>query len=102
MSMNSDQMRDWVIKNSKFVKVEEGEPFIGTVEDAKAITKDSPSGESIEVIRFTLRTADGTAKTWDTRNGGIIDKMAGYMNRKVCLSCTGEGSKKRYNVEMEA
>lgn len=100
MAMSPEQLKEWSKKHNKFVRVVEGEPFVGFLQDARAITKDV-NGETKEVIRFYFLPEDGGAqKTWDTQNGMIIEKLAGYMNKKIILTATGEGNKKRYEVAL--
>ena len=96
MPMTPEQAREWNVKNSKFVKLDDGESFTGVLKDMKNIP--SKFDPEKEVIHYTFELSDGSLKYWDNGSGRTCEEMAALMKRKVTITRMGEGNQTKYEV----
>lgn len=96
MPMTPEQAKEWGRKNSRFLKLEDGENFIAKLKDMKPI----PNRFDIEkeVIRYTFEFEDGTVKSWENGNAKVLEQMTELVGKKVQVLRNGEGNKTKYEV----
>ena len=94
--MTPEQAREWNVKNSKFVKLDDGESFTGVLKDMKAVP--SHFDPEKEVIHYTFTLPDGTVKYWDNASGATCEAMAACIGKQVQITRNGEGPQTKYEV----
>ena len=89
MAMSPEQVREWAKKNSKFIKLADGDSFKGKLKDFKAIPDHFNPDK--EVIRYTFEMEDGQLKYWDNGRASVVEAMAGFVGKLVEVWRRGEG-----------
>lgn len=97
MSMTPEQMIDTAHKQSKFVRLEDGESVTAKLIECKAVPQQRDPEK--ETYRYTLEFPDGSKKFLESASTGLLRKMAGFMQKTVTITRDGEGPDTRYNPE---
>lgn len=85
---------DFAKRNSKFIKIDDGESVEGIFGGSKAVLKDS-FGEEKEVMRYKLDN-----KTFDSMSGSLAVQMDEVsVGQKIRISRTGKSTETKYLVE---
>lgn len=96
--MNANELKDWAKKNSKFLKLKDGESAVCLLKNVKPMVKDS-FGEEKNVVRYTLEFAGGEIKIFDNGSTYLAEAMADFIGKQIKLKRVGEGIKTKYEVE---
>lgn len=99
MGMTPEQAKEWSVKNSKFVRLDDGESFTGILKDMKPIP--SKFDPEKEVIHYTFSLPDGSVKYWDNGSGATCEALSALIGKKVTLTRMGEGTQTKYEVMEE-
>jgi hypothetical protein len=95
--MTPEQAHEWNQKNSKFVKLGDGESFEAVLKDMKPVpSKFDPEKET---IHYTFVMDDGSVKYFDNASGGLCESLAGLVGKKVKLTRHGTDTQTKYEVE---
>lgn len=95
--MRSEEMKKWAEKNQKFIKLSDGQVFVGWLKEAKpTISRFDPEKE---VIRYTFTDADGNEKFFENGSPRLCEELSEYVGGgKVTIFREGDGPKTRYVV----
>ena len=88
-------LKDWADKNSKFIKLSDGESCEGIYEGSKIVVKDC-FGEEREIVRYKI---DG--KTFDSTSMSLARQMDGIPEgQRISIAREGEGTETKYKVTL--
>jgi hypothetical protein len=88
------ELKDWGMKNSKFLRFSDGDSYEGIFQGHKLIVKDS-FGEEKEVVRYKI---DG--RTFDSQSISLADQMDSIqIGDKIRLTRFGAGTDTKWSVE---
>lgn len=96
MSMTPEQMKETAVKNSKFIKIADGESYTGILKECKAVPQQRDPEK--ETYRYSLLGEDGAVKFLESTSNGLLRKMADVMGKKIQIVRDGEGPETRYEV----
>ena len=96
MPMTTDQAKEWSRKNSKFLKLEDGESFTAKLKDIKPVT--SRFDAEKEVIRYTFELEDTSVKYWENANGKLLEQLTELVGKKLQIFRSGEGNNTKYEA----
>ena len=94
--MTPEQASAWRAKNSKFLKLEDGESFTAKLKDMKAITSHFDSEK--EVIHYTFELPDGSVKFFDNGSGALCEQLSGLVGKTLQIFRKGEGNNTKYEA----
>ena len=94
--LTSEEMKDWAYKNSAYVKLEDGESFVGTLLGAKPITSRFDSEKEIMQYRFELE--DGVEKMWENGSTRVCEELSALIGDVVKITRRGEGNQTKYEI----
>lgn len=96
MTMTPDEMKQLAMKNSKFVRVEDGGSIVAKLLECKAVP--SQRDPEKETYRYTFEFEDGSKKFFESTSNSLLRRMADVMGKKIQLMREGEGPETRYEV----
>jgi hypothetical protein len=95
--MTPEQMKETAIKNSKYVKLEDGETsHPALLMECKAVPQQRDPDK--ETYRYSLKFEDGSIKYLESTSTGLLRRMADVMGKKIQLTREGSGTDTRYEV----
>ena len=95
--MTPEQMKDTAAKQSKYVKLEDGETITLVLVECKAVPQQRDPEK--ETYRYTLKYPDGSVKCLESASTGFLRKMADFVGKTVTITREGEGPETRYTPE---
>ena len=98
-NMTSEEMKETAAKNSKFLRLEDGESVTITVLECKAVPQQRDPEK--ETYRYTLQMEDGSKKFFESTSNGLLRRMAEVMGKKIQLVREGLGPETRYEVFLQ-
>ena len=94
--MTPDEMKNLAIKNSKFIKLEDGGNVTAKLISCKAVPQQRDPEK--ETYRYELEMEDGSHKFLESTSNGLLRKMADVMGKKIQIMREGEGPETRYEI----
>ena len=94
--MTPEQMKELAVKNSKYIKLEDGGSITAKLIECKAVPQQRDPEK--ETYRYTLEMEDGSKKLFESTSNGLLRKMADVMGKKIQIMREGEGPETRYEI----
>lgn len=95
--MTSEQMRETAAKNSRFLRLEDGESVTCKLLECKTVPQQRDPEK--DTYRYTLEMQDGSKKFLESTSTGLLRKMADFVGKTVTITREGEGTETRYHPE---
>ena len=96
--MTPEEMKNMAVKNSKFVKLADGDSIIVKLIECKSVPQQRDPEK--ETYRYTLEFQDGSKKFFESTSNGLLRKMADVMGKDIQITRDGEGPDTRYDVDL--